>query len=217
VTAAKNDPSRAKKKLLTLAGASGLQAAIVGLVFQNLAVSNSLCAFSLKQDWYSDLGGMGYEYFLNASRPVVNSYTTEILIQSDQLIVAVLLLIVSLGLYYDEDTPSYRLGTVFIALTGIGWLGVAVFPEPLVLAHLVASYVLFFSGAMAALLIGSALLDSSRKPLGLLAIVLGIVAFVAAPFVIEGRGAAELIWSLTGLVLVIVFSVKMLRHASHLT
>ncbi len=191
-------------------------AAIVGLVFQNLAVFYSPGPFSLAQNWYSDLGGMGYEYFLNVSRPIVNSYTTEILSQSGQIIVGALSIIVALDLYYDEDTPSYRLGAIFIALTGVGWVGVAVFPEPLVLIHLVASYVMFFSGATAAFLIGSALFDRSRKPMGLLAIVLGIVAFVATAFVSSGRGAAELIWSLTGLVLLIVFSVKMLRHAARL-
>jgi hypothetical membrane protein len=215
VTAA--EPSRRKKRILTIAGVSCFVAAIVGAVLINGAALSAPGPFSLTQNWYSDLGGMGYEYFLNVSRPIVNSYTTELMSRSAQLIMGVLLLVGSAGLYYDEEMPSYRVGAIFIALSGIGLIGVAVFPEPIVLVHLVASYVMFVSGATAALLIGSSLFDGARKPLGLLVIVLGIVAVVGTAFVSDLRGVAELAWWLAGLVLLIVLGVKMMRHASHVT
>jgi hypothetical membrane protein len=211
------EPSRRKKRILTIAGVSCVVGAIVGAVFINLAVLYAPGPFSLTQNWYSDLGGMGYEYFLNVSRPIVNSYATELLSRSGQLIMGAFLLIGSIGLYNDEEMPSYRLGAIFVALWGIGLFGVAIFPEPFVLIHLVAGYVMFVSGATAALLIGSSLFDGPRKPLGLLVIILGIIAFVSTAFVSDLRGAVELLWWLAGLALLIVFGVKMLRHAPHVT
>lgn len=214
MTSVKMEPTRSK--MLKLAGASGIVAIMALVVSTYLAVLYSPGAFNLTQNWVSDLSGMGYQYFLNVPRPIVNSFTTEVLQRSGWAIGGALIIIFSLGLYYDEDTPSYRLGAVFMGAAGVGCLGGAMFPEPVALPHIVAAYLFFISAAMAMVLVGSALFEGARKLYGLLVIIFGIVAFVATAFVGYERGIAELIWSVAG-VFVLVFSFKMLRHSAYLT
>lgn len=79
MTTAKIEPLHSKKKLLILAGVCGILLPIVGWSLMSLAIFYSPGPFSLTQNWLSDLTGMGYESFMNVSRPSVNSPTTEIL------------------------------------------------------------------------------------------------------------------------------------------
>jgi len=74
---------------------------------------------------------------------------------------------------------------------------------------------------VAMLLIGGALIDRSRGEAGSLsiaglAIVLAIIALASAMLLTYGRAAAEMTsWIMIG-VFAVVFSVRMLIHASHL-
>jgi hypothetical membrane protein len=214
VASTKIEPSHPKKKLLMLAGVCGIVGVIVSLVFISLAISYSP-GFSLTQNWLADLTGMSYASFLNVSRPVVNSPTTEILLRSGFIIGGILSIVFSLGLFYDDDAPSHRLGAVF-AVLGSGALSAAgIFPEPIAVPHIVASYALFLLIPTAILLIGGALVDAPHKRLGGLLIALGIIALIGASFVSYGRGVAEFVFTLAIAVWIVIYSVRMLWHASH--
>jgi len=187
---------------------------IVSLVFTSLAISYSP-SFSLTQNWESDLTGMSYASFLNVSRPVVNSPTTEILTRSQFIIGGILAIVFSLGLFYDGSAPSHRLGAV-LAILGAGAFSAAgIFPEPIAVPHLVAGYAVFLLTPAAMLLIGAALVDAPHKRLGGLSIALGILALVGTSFISYERGVAQLVLTLAIVVWIVIFSVRMVWHASH--
>jgi len=172
-------------------------------------------SFSLTQNWLSDLGGMSYASFFNVSRPVVNSPTTEILMRSQFIITGILTIVFSLGLFFDDDTPSHRLGAV-LAILGAGAFSAAgIFPEPIAVPHLVVAYATFLLVPTAMLLIGGALVDAPHKRLGGLSIPLGILAFVGTSFISYERGVAQLVLALAIVVWTVVFSVRMVWRPSH--
>lgn len=213
MTTTKIEPSHPKKKLLLLAGVCGIVSVIASLVFSSLAISHSP-SFSLTQNWLSDLTGMSYASFFNVSRPVVNSPTTELLIRSGLIIGGIFGIIFAIGLFYDDDAPSHRLGAVF-ALLGVGACSAGgIFPEPIAVPHIVAAYAFSLLVPTAMLLIGGALVDAPHKQLGGLSIALGVLALIGTSFMSYGRGVAELIFSLTE-VWIVIFGVRMVWHASH--
>ena len=102
--------------------------------------------FSFTQNWVSDLTGMGYSNFENVSRPIVSSPVTEILVRSGLIISGILAIVFSIGLFYDDDAPSHRLGAVF-GVVGSGALCASgIFPAPAGVIHLVARYVTVHTG-----------------------------------------------------------------------
>jgi hypothetical membrane protein len=214
VASTKVEPSHPKKKLLLLAGTCGILDVIVSLVFISLAISYSP-SFSLTQNWLSDLAGLSHASFLNVSRPVVNSPTTEILIRSQFMIGGILAIIFSIGLFYDGDAPSHRVGAVFGVLGAGAFSAAGIFPEPIAVPHLVAAYAVYLLIPTAMLLIGGALVDAPHKRLGGLSIALGILAFAGTSFISYGRGVAQLVLTLAIVVWTVIFSVRMVWHASH--
>jgi hypothetical membrane protein len=216
-----SETTHSKKRILVLAGACGILAPVILAVMQLLAIQYSPVSFSWTQNWLCDLTGMSYMYFWDVSRPLVSSSLTEILSRSSYIVGGIFSIIFATGLYIDEDAPSHHLGAVF-AVLGAGALTLAgIFPAPMGLIHWVPGVapVVLFPAAM--LLIGGALIDRSRSEAGSLsiaglAIALAIIALASAMLLTYGRAAAELTsWFMIG-VWTVVFSVRMLIHASHL-
>jgi hypothetical membrane protein len=215
VTTAKLEPSHSKKRLLIIAGVCGILCPIVLTILTTFALFYAPVAFSLTQNWPCDLTGMGYMYFWDVSRPVVASSITEILSRSSYIVGGILAIIFSIGLFYDDATPSHRLGAVF-ALVGAGAISVAgIFPEPMGLIHWVPGYASALLFPIAMLLIGGAHIDASHKRLGGLSITLAIVALAGASLTIYGRAAAELTSWIMIEVWLIVVGVRMMWHGSH--
>jgi len=219
VTTAKIEPSRSKKKLLLISGACGILIPLVVLGFEALAIYYSPGHFDLTQNWLNDLTGLGYASFLNVSRPLVSSPTTEVLYRSGHIIGGILAIVFSIGLYIDLYTdnkmPSYSLGAVFGVL-GSGALSVVgIFPEPMGVINLVATFAFALLVSTGILLIGGALIDASHRRLGGLSIVLGIVALAGLSLISYLRGSAQVIAFGAIGVWVLVFGVRMLWRASH--
>ncbi|MFZ0010415.1 MAG: hypothetical protein WAL97_00695 [Halobacteriota archaeon] len=217
----KSESPRSKKRILVLAGACGILAPIILGVMQLLAIHYSPVSFSWTQNWLCDLTGMGYLYFWDVSRPLVSSSLTEILSRSSYIVGGIFSIIFAIGLYIDDDAPSHHLGAVF-AVLGAGALTLAgIFPAPMGLIHWVPGVASGVLLPVAMLLIGGALIDRSRGEAGSLsiaglAIVLAIIALASAMLLTYGRAAAEMTsWIMIG-VFAVVFSVRMLIHASHL-
>lgn len=215
MTTAKIKPSHSKKKLLLLAGASGILTPLVVWSLLALAIYYSPGRFDLAQNWLNDLSGMGYASFLNVSRPLVSSPTTVVLYRSGHIIGGILGIVFSIGLFYDDGAASHRLGAVFGVL-GLGALGaVGLFPEPMGVIHLVASFAFVLLVSTAILLIGGAVIDVSQKRSGGFSIVLGIVALAGLSLISYLRGTAQVIAFLAISVWAIVFGVRTLWRASH--
>jgi hypothetical membrane protein len=136
------EPYRFRKRLLTLAGVCGIASVIIAVTAIMLAVSYAP-SFDMTQNWISDLTGTSHAYFLNVSRPIVNTVTTEIIVRTGWIVAGVLAIVFAIGLYYDDSTPSYRLGAIFTGLGAAAFVGIGVFPEPIVVPHLVATYTFF--------------------------------------------------------------------------
>ncbi len=215
MTTAKIEPPRSKKKLLMLAGACGILEVIVIMVSVSLAILYSP-GFDLAQNWVSDLTGMGYTYFENVARPVISSPVTEILARSGFIIGGILGIVFSFGLFYDDDTPSHRLGAVFVLLGAAAFCTLGIFPESFGLIHFVAGYVVFLMAPIGILLIGGAFSDASHKWLGYLSIALGIIALAGTSMASYGRGIAELPIIFGIVVWIVIYSIRMLRSGSRL-
>ncbi len=220
MTSTKIKPPHSKKKLLMLAGVCGILTPIVAWSLISLAILYSPGNFDLTQNWLSDLTGMGYASFLNVSRPLVSSPTTEILSRSGLIIAGILAIVFSIGLFNDDGVPSYRLGAVFGVL-GSGALSASgIFPEPMGVIHLAVTFASALLISTAALLIGGALIDESRKQLGGLSIaglsiVLGIITLAGLSLISYLRSVAVIITFLALSIWIVVFGVRMLWRASH--
>jgi hypothetical protein len=182
-----------------------------------LAIYYSPGHFDFAQNWLADLTGNSYSSFLNVSRPLVSSPTTEVLFHIAHITAGILAIVFSIGLFYDDDTPSHRVGAVFGVL-GAGALTVmGIFPEPMgaISYMFVASYIslLLFSTAM--FLIGGALIDAAHKWSGGLSIALAIVALAGLSVVSYLRASAQTIAWLAVFVWAFVFGIRMVWRASH--
>jgi len=198
-----------------LAGVCGILTPIVAWSLTALAIFYSPGQFDLTQNWLADLTGLGYASFWNVSRPLVSSPTTEVLFRSGHIIAGILGIVFSIGLFYDGDAPSHRLGAVFGVLGSGALSAVGIFPEPMGVIMFVASYAFALLISTTILLIGGAVIDVSQKRLGGLSIVLGIVALAGLSFISYLRGTAQVISFVAISVWVIVFGVRMLWRASH--
>ena len=214
MTSAKIEPSHSKKKLSIIAGACGILTPIVVWSLTALAIFYSPGHFDLTQNWLSDLSGMGYASFLSVSRPLVSSPTTEILSRSGFIIGGLLGIAFSIGLFYDDDAPSHRLGAVFAVLGAGAFCALGIFPEPFGLIHLMAGYAVFLLSSVGILLIGGAVIDASHKWLGGFSITLGIIALAGTSMVSYGRGVAQAPIIFAIIVWIVIYSIRMLRHGS---
>jgi len=215
VTSTKIAPSHSKKKLLLIAGVCGILTLFVVFGSMALAIYYSPGHFDLTQNWLGDLTGNSYSSFLNVSRPVVNSPTTEILFRSGHITAGILGIVFSVGLFYDDDTPSHRAGAVFAILGSGAATAVGIFPEPMgVISYMfVSSYTSLVLLPTAIFLIGGASIDASRRWFGGLSIALAIVALAGFSVVSYLRGGALIIAFGAILVWAFVFGVRMVWRA----
>ncbi|MFZ0010861.1 MAG: DUF998 domain-containing protein [Halobacteriota archaeon] len=202
-----------RKRLLTLAGVCGIASIVIAVIAIMLAVSYSP-SFDLTQNWISDLTGISHEGFLNVSRPVVNTATTEIIVRTGWIIAGVLGIVCATGLYRDNSTPSYRLGAIFAGLGAAAFVGVGLFPEPTYVPHVVASYAVFLLLPIGILLVAGVLINAPDKRLGAVILALAVIALIGAALLTYMRGVAEGIATLGIGLGIILLSTKMLRHAS---
>ncbi len=195
----------------------GIVAPIVSLSLFTLAILYSPGHFDLTQNWLGDLTGLSYSSFLNVSRPLVSSPTTLVLSQSGHLIPGILAIVFSIGLYYDDDTPSHRVGVVFAILGSGAFAAMGIFPEPMgVISYmLLAMFASILLLPTAVFLIGGALIDASHKRLGGLSIALGVIALAGLSLISYLRASAQFIAFGAIFVWVLVFGVRMVWRASY--
>jgi hypothetical membrane protein len=220
VATTKSESPRSKKRILVLAAVCGILTPVILGVMQLLAIYYAPVSFSWTQNWLCDLTGMGYAYWMNVSRPLVSSSLTEILSRSSYIVGGIFSIIFAIGLYVDEEAPSHRLGAVFAVLGGGALTLAGIFPAPMGLIHLVPGVAPLVLFPVAMLLIGGTHIDRfqthSEAGIAGLAIVLAIIALASAMLVTYGRAAPEMLAWFMVEVWILVFSVRMLIHASHL-
>jgi hypothetical membrane protein len=155
---------------------------------------------------------MGYASFMNVSRPLVSSSTTEILYRSAHVIGGVLGIIFTVGLFYDNDALSHRMGAVFGVLGTAAFCATGIFPEPTGIVHLTAVFAstLLISAAM--LLIGGANLDGAHKRAGGLSVALAIIALAGLSLFSYERGVAVVITFAAISVWAFAFGVRRRTH-----
>jgi len=205
-----------RKRLLTLAGVCGIASVVVAVIAIMVAVSYSP-SFDLTQNWTSDLTGISHEGFLNVARPVVNTATTEIIVRTGWIIAGLLGIVFAMGLYRDNSTPSYRLGAIFAGLGAAAFVGAGLFPEPIYVPHVVATYAVFLLGPIGMLLVAGVLINAPDKRLGAVILALALIALIGAALLTYMRGVAQGIATLGIGLGIISLSTKMLRHASKVT
>lgn len=133
------------------------------------------------------------------------------------IISGVLGIVFSIGLFYDDDAPSHRLGAVFEVLGTGAFCATGILPEPMVIIHIAVSFVAVLLISTAALLIGGALIDKSRKQLGGLSIaglsiVLGIIALAGLSLLSYLRSVAVIITFLALSIWTLVFGKNVVAH-----
>jgi hypothetical membrane protein len=207
---------RSRKRLLTLAGVCGIASVIIAVIAIVLAASYAP-SFDSAQNWFSDLTGMSTAYFFNVSRPIVNTATTELIVRTGWVIAGVLAIVFAAGLYYNDSTPSYRLGALLTGVGAAAFVGVGVFPEPIVVPHLVASYTFFLLVSVGIVLVAGALINAGDKRLGAAIVAFAIIALIGTALLSYMRGVAEGIGTLGVGLALILLSANMLRHASKVT
>ena len=106
--------------------------------------------------------------------------STALLFNSSVFLLGVLALI---SAYFIQRAFNYKLLSVCLALTGIGAMGVGLFPENVKIVHTVASLITFLFGALSA--ITSCKLQ--KKPLSYFAVLLGIMSLAALALFISGN------------------------------
>ncbi len=200
-----------------IAGVCGILTLFVVFGTTALEIYYSPGHFDFTQNWLGDFTGQSYSSFMNVSRPLVSSPTTEILFRSGHITTGILAIVFSIGLFYDDDTPSHRVGAVFAVLGSGAATAIGIFPEPMgVISYmLVALFAVLLLIPTAIFLIAGALIDASHKQLGGLSIALGIIALAGLSLTSYLRGVAQTIALLAIIVWAFVFGIRMVRHASY--
>jgi hypothetical protein len=116
------------------------------------------------------------------------------------------------GLFYDNDAPSHRMGAVFGVLGTAAFCATGIFPEPTGIVHLTAVFAstLLISAAM--LLIGGANLDGAHKRAGGLSVALAIIALAGLSLFSYERGVAVVITFAAISVWAFAFGVRRRTH-----
>lgn len=79
------------------------------------------------------------------------------------------------GAYFVQRALGYRLLFILMTLAGLGGMGVGLFPETVIIIHLIASLIAFLFGGLSAIV--SCKLQ--KPPLSYLSILLGVLSLVA--------------------------------------
>ena len=116
--------------------------------------------YSVSANYISDLGEP-----LQAG-PVAYIFNSSILLLG---------LLTVISAYLIQRIFDYKVFSTFLVLTGIGAMGVGLFPESFRILHTIASFITFFFGALSTI----ASYKLQKRPLSYLAIILGLLSLLA--------------------------------------
>lgn len=146
-----------------MAGALFFVAGVEFLLF--LVIAESLYPdYSVSQNYISDLG--------------VGS--TALLFNTSVFLLGILLVA---GTYFIHRAFNFRLLTVFLVLTGIGAMGVGLFPEDAGFIHGIAALITFLFGGLSAI----ATYKLLKSPLSYFSVLLGVISLVALILFMTGN------------------------------
>jgi len=136
-------------------------------------------SYNVSTNYISDLGAYcpslsvrGITGPCTIFQPSSDIFTTSV------IILGILLLA---GAYFIQKSFAWKPATSFIALTGIGTLGIGFFPETTGEAHVVFSFITFLFAGLSAIIT----FRLQKPPLSYLSVILGAVTLVAV-FLIAG-------------------------------
>ena len=84
-------------------------------------------------------------------------------------------LLTVISAYLIQRIFDYKIFSTFLVLTGIGAMGVGLFPESFGILHTIPSFITFFFGALSTI----ASYRLQKRPLSYLAIILGLLSLLA--------------------------------------
>ena len=84
-------------------------------------------------------------------------------------------LLTVISAYFIQRIFDYKIFSTFLVLTGIGAMGVGLFPESFGILHTIPSFITFFFGALSTI----ASYKLQKRPLSYLAIILGLLSLLA--------------------------------------
>jgi hypothetical membrane protein len=146
----------------TLAGALFFFASVQAMLL--MIISGCLYpGYCISSNYISDLGVGSTSLFFNSAMIILGVSTL-------------------IGTYFVHREFSYRLFTVLLILTGIGAIGVGVFPEDFGLIHGIAALMAFFFGGLSAI----SSYKLVRSPLNYFSIILGLISVVALVLFMTG-------------------------------
>ncbi len=161
-----------------------VQYAIFWILSEVIYSANVVNGYSESQNYISDLGAncpSSGPCFIPPSAPLYNST------------VAVLGLLILLGAFYLHRSFHWTPATAMVVLTGIGAVGVGVFPETSGTLHSISSLVTFLFAGLTAVVTAR----FQKKPLSLFSVILGLVtlfallAYVGGEYAGLGAGGME--------------------------
>ena len=112
--------------------------------------------FSIHRNYISDLGVGPYAYIFNVS-------------------VFLFGLAMVVGVYFVHRVFNYRLLFILLVITGIGAMGVGLFPEDHIVPHSIAALIAFFFGPLSAIVSHKV----QEPPFSYISVVLGVLSLVA--------------------------------------
>jgi len=119
--------------------------------------------YSVSENYISDLG-------VGTTAPIFNSS------------VFLLGLVAVAGVYFIQRAFSSRLFSVLLTLTGVGAMGVGLFPENFEIIHGIASLITFLFGGLSAIMS----YKLQKPPLSYFSVLLGVLSLVALALFISG-------------------------------
>ncbi len=198
--------------LLKIAGTCGIVSIIIALFANTLAIVYS-SGFSYTENWLSDLGGTTDAAFLGVPHPPVSTPTTIFLSQWGLIAAGFLAVIFAVGLFLQADSPGYRLGAAIGTAGTAGLCAEGVFLASTGVPHLVAYYTFGLLAPTAMLLIGGAVVPSSRWLAGL-SVTLGIIALAGTAMTAYGRSRPELMLLAAVALWAVTLSVRMMQRTT---
>jgi hypothetical membrane protein len=159
----KPEPQKLAGALLFVAAAQFL----VGMLFAEALYPG----YSISGNYISDLGATCNGIFPNAGVCVIHQPTANIF-NSSVILLGVLLVIAA---YVFWRSLGWKIFAILVLLTGIGAMGVGVFPETAPVAHEITSDIAFIFAGISAIW-GYRL---TKAPMSYFSVILGVVSLVA--------------------------------------
>lgn len=142
----------------------------IGLILAEIFFPN----YDVSTNYVSDLGA----YCPTLQTCVINQ-PTSLIFNSSIILLGLLVLV---GAYFVQRAFHWKPATAMIAITGIGALGVGLFPETTGMWHSIFSLVVFLFAGLTALVTAR----FQKKPMFYFSIILGLVTLVALVLYVGG-------------------------------